>query len=92
MCRPCQETARLLAQQANCNSTTAQTLVLYLSGYQRVIDENLYNDLGFSEMYVQEQMALINQSIADKQLDSSSCTNSSSYETWANDYAQISLL
>ena len=44
MCRPCQERARLLAQQANCNSTTAQTLVLYLSGYQRVIDENLYNE------------------------------------------------
>lgn len=76
----------------NCSGTTAQTLSLYLSGYQRVIDENLYNDLGFSEQYVQQQMALINNTIAQKQLDSTSCTNSQFYDQWGSDYASISLL
>lgn len=76
----------------NCGGTTAQTLSLYLSGYQRVIDENLYNDLGFSEQYVQQQMALVNNTIAQKQLDSTSCTNSQFYDQWGSDYASISLL
>jgi hypothetical protein len=76
----------------NCSSTTAETLVLYLSGYQRVIDENLYNELTFSEDYVLQQMQLINTSIQAKQLDSSSCTNSQFFDNWAQDYADISLL
>lgn len=78
--------------QANCSSTTAQALSLYLSGYQRVQDENLFNDLGFSEDYVLQQMSLINISITAKQSDSSSCTNSQFYNTWAQDYANISML
>jgi hypothetical protein len=76
----------------NCGGTTAQTLSLYLSGYQRVQNENLYNDLGVSEDYVQQQIQLINESIIVKQSSSTSCSGSQFYDTWAQDYAEISLL
>jgi hypothetical protein len=92
MCKPCEEKARQLARLPNCNDTTVQALGNYLAAYLRVQNENLYNDLGFSEIYVQTQLNLVNISIAAKQLDSSSCTNSEYFNAWANDYAQISLL